>query len=90
MLEVVNEQTEMLRRCRSMVGTVVRVLHVSVELWEEMKKDFLLDLDMVSNLLRDDILFLVTDGFSSIRLIALMLCSTTRRMSRRPSDLMSM
>ena len=34
-------------------------------------------------------LVLITDSLSSIRLIALMLCSTIRRISRRPSDLIS-
>jgi hypothetical protein len=87
LLEVVNEQAEVLpwegRVC------AVHILRIFVELWEKMKKDVPLDLDLVSRLLRDDTLFLVTDGLSSIRLIALMSCSTTRRMSRRSSDLMS-
>lgn len=33
---------------------------------------------------------LITDSLSSIKLTALMLCSTSRRISYRPSNLMSM
>jgi hypothetical protein len=44
-LEVVDEQAEMLRMCRFMVRTVVYVLRTSFELWEEMEKDVLLDLN---------------------------------------------
>ena len=41
-------------------------------------------------MLLDDNTVSITDGLSSIRLTALMSCNTSRRMSRRPSDLMSM
>jgi hypothetical protein len=54
LLEVVDEQAEVLpwegRVC------AVHILRIFVELWEKMKKDVSLDLDLVSSLLRDDTL----------------------------------
>jgi hypothetical protein len=54
LLEVVDEQAEVLpwegRVC------AVHILRIFVKLWEKMKKDASLDLDLVSSLLRDDTL----------------------------------
>lgn len=45
MLEVIDKQEEMLRMCQFMVRTDVYILRISVELWKEMEKDILLDLN---------------------------------------------
>lgn len=42
---MIDEQEEMLRMCRLMVRIAIYVLRTSVELWEEMKKEILLDLN---------------------------------------------
>lgn len=55
-----------------------------------MEKDGLLDLNQRQRYSWALYSVSITDGLSSIRLTALMLCSISRRISRKPSDLMSM
>ena len=48
MLEVVNKQAEMLHTCEVTVRAAVHAIRTFVELWEEMKKHVLLNLNPVS------------------------------------------
>lgn len=69
---------------------VFQAFRTFLELREKMDQNVLLDLDSGQPLALEVFLFWFTDGSFSIRLIALMFCSTPRRISRSQSDLISM
>ena len=90
LLEVVDEQAEMLCMCRVMVRTCCPCSpHICRAPGGNGKGRFARSKSTSAFSSRFHSVS-ITEGLSSIRLIALISCSTTRRISRRPSDLMSM